>query len=135
MRGDKTYLTIFSVIAVMIMLIACINYTNLATARSVKRSKEVGLANRLGARSQIANQFFLESFLMTCASLIMSILLVLIFFIPSTNWHINLLRWALIQPYMMVIVGVSYFYGLYSGIYPALYLSGFKPVKVLKGQW
>ena len=64
-RGDKTYLTIFSIIAIMIMLIACINYMNLATARSVKRAKEVGLRKSFGSnRSGIAKQFFLESFLM-----------------------------------------------------------------------
>jgi putative ABC transport system permease protein len=63
-RGDKTYLTIFSVIAIMIMLIACINYTNLATARSVKRAREVGLRKSFGSnRSEIALQFFMESFL------------------------------------------------------------------------
>ena len=72
-RGDKTYLTIFSVIAILIMLIACINYMNLATARSVKRAKEVGLRKSFGSnRSEIAKQFFFESFLMTFGSLLMS---------------------------------------------------------------
>jgi putative ABC transport system permease protein len=62
-HGDKTYLTMFSFIAVMIMLIACINYTNLATARSSRRSKEVGLRKSLGSnRYQVALQFFAESF-------------------------------------------------------------------------
>ena len=65
-HGDKVYLAIFSVIAIMIMVIACINYTNLATARSVKRAKEVGLRKSFGSyRYEIAMQFFLESFLMT----------------------------------------------------------------------
>ena len=75
-RGDKTYLTIFSIIAVLIMFIACINYMNLATARSVKRGKEVGLRKTFGSnRSGIAKQFFLESFLMILASLLLAVLL------------------------------------------------------------
>src|SRR5258707_14220029 len=65
-RGDKKYLAIFSAIAILIILIACINYMNLATARSAKRAKEVGLRKSLGSsRREIARQFFLESVLMT----------------------------------------------------------------------
>lgn len=136
-RGNKTYLNIFSIIAVMIMLIACINYTNLATARSVKRSKEVGLRKSFGSnRWQIAFQFFLESFLMTLCALVLSIILVLIFLHPfnqlaNKSFTIS----SIFQPYMMAIVGaIVLFMTLGSGIYPALYLSGFKPVNVLKGQ-
>lgn len=92
-HGDKTYLTIFSVIAIMIMIIACINYTNLATARSVKRAKEVGLRKSFGSnRTEIATQFFLESFLMTFCALLLSVILVLIFLIRSTSWQIKTSR-------------------------------------------
>ncbi len=136
-RGDKTYLTIFSIIAVMIMLIACINYTNLATARSVKRAREVGLRKTFGSnRYEIATQFFLESFLMTFLALLMSVVLVFIFLSPFNQLaHKNFTMAALLNPYMIAIVaGVVLFMGLIAGIYPALYLSAFQPAKVLKGQ-
>ena len=82
-KGDKKYLAVFSAIAILIILIACINYMNLATARSTKRAKEVGLRKSLGSnRREIAKQFFLESLLMTLGSLIMATILVIIFLQP-----------------------------------------------------
>lgn len=137
-HGDKTYLTIFSVIAVMIMLIACINYTNLATARSVKRAREVGLRKSFGSkRYEIAAQFFLESFLMTFYALLLSVILVFIFLHPFNQLaHKSFTAASLFNPYMIAIVfGVVIFMAFISGIYPAIYLSAFQPVKVLKGQF
>ncbi|MEP7108778.1 MAG: FtsX-like permease family protein [Ferruginibacter sp.] len=136
-RGDKTYLTIFSVIAILIMLIACINYTNLATARSVKRAKEVGLRKTFGSkRSEIATQFFLESFLMTFGALLLSVILVLVFLQPFNQLaHKTFTMGSLLNPYMIAIVaGIVVFMGFIAGVYPALYLSAYQPVKVLKGQ-
>jgi putative ABC transport system permease protein len=136
-RGNKTYLNIFSIIALMIMLIACINYTNLATARSVKRSREVGLRKSFGSsRKQIALQFFLESFFMTLCALVLSIVLVLIFLHPFNQLADKSFTMASIfQPHMLAIAGgVVLFMTFASGTYPAVYLSRFKPVKVLKGQ-
>ena len=136
-HGNKVYLTIFSIIAIMIMVIACINYTNLATARSVKRAKEVGLRKSFGSyRYEIATQFFLESFLMTFCALILSVILVFFFFQPFNQVaHKSFNMGSLIDPYMIVIaVGIVLFMAFIAGIYPALYLSAFQPVKVLKGQ-
>lgn len=136
-RGDKTYLTIFGIIAVLIMLIACINYMNLATARSVKRAKEVGLRKSFGSlRSGIAKQFFLESFLMIMGSLLIAILLVIIFLQPFNQLaHKTFSLASLINPVMiMIIAAIILFMGFISGIYPAFYLSAFRPVQVLKGQ-
>ena len=136
-RGDKTYLTIFGVIAIMIMIIACINYTNLATARSVKRAKEVGLRKSFGSyRYEIALQFFLESFLMTLSALLMSVILVIVFLQPFNQLaHKSFSIKSIFDPYMMAIVGgIVLFMAFISGIYPAFYLSAFQPVKVLKGQ-
>src|SRR5450432_530479 len=136
-HGNKTYLTIFSVIAIMIMVIACINYTNLATARSTKRAKEVGLRKSFGSsRSEIARQFFLESFLMTVSALLMSVVLVLLFLHPFNQVaHKSFTIGSLLDPYMVIIVSsVVLFMTFISGIYPALYLSAFRPVNVLKGQ-
>jgi len=134
-HGDKVYLTIFSVIAVMIMVIACINYTNLATARSVKRAKEVGLRKSFGSyRYEIAIQFFLESFLMTFCALLMAVLLVFVFLHPFNQLaHKNFTMGSLLDPYMIAIMGgIVLFMAFVAGIYPAFYLSAFQPVKVLK---
>jgi putative ABC transport system permease protein len=136
-HGDRVYLTIFSIIAIMVMVIACINYTNLATARSVKRAKEVGLRKSFGGmRAEIATQFFLESFLMTICALGMSVLLVFVFLHPFNQIaHKSFTMGSLFDPYMMTIVGgIVLFMTFVAGFYPALYLSAFQPVKVLKGQ-
>lgn len=136
-RGDKKYLTIFSSIAFLIILIACINYMNLATARSAKRAKEVGLRKSLGSnRKEIAKQFFLESLLMTIGSLVIAILLVILFLKPFNQLADKSFTIASIfQPYMLLIVlGIVLFMAFLSGSYPAFYLSAFKPVDVLKGQ-
>jgi len=100
-HGDKVYLAIFGIIAIMVMVIACINYTNLATARSVKRAKEVGLRKSFGGtRFEIATQFFLESFLMTICALAMSCYWYCYFSTPLTRWRINPFPW---DPYLIHI--------------------------------
>lgn len=135
-KGDKTYLIIFSGVAMLIMLIACINYMNLATARSVKRAKEVGLRKSFGSdRIEIAKQFFLESFLMTTSSLLLAIVLVILFLKPFNQMaQKSFTIGSLFNPYMVLIVlGIIVFMGFISGIYPALYLSQFRPAEVLKG--
>ena len=136
-RGDKTYLTIFSVVALLILLIACINYMNLATARSARRAREVGLRKSLGsARTEIAKQFFYESFLMTVGSLVFALLLVVIFLQPFNELaHKSFTLMSLLNPYMIAIVLVIVLLmSIISGSYPAIYLSGFRPAEVLKGQ-
>jgi putative ABC transport system permease protein len=136
-RGDKTYLTIFSAVALLILLIACINYMNLATARSARRAREVGLRKSLGsARTEIAKQFFYESFLMTVGSLVIALILVVIFLQPFNDLaHKSFTLSSLLNPYMIVIVMVIVLLmAALSGSYPAIYLSGFRPAEVLKGQ-
>ncbi|MEX1239471.1 MAG: ABC transporter permease, partial [Cyclobacteriaceae bacterium] len=136
-RGDMKYLAIFSGVAVLILLIACINYMNLATARSARRAREVGLRKSMGSnRSQIAKQFFYESSLTTFASLMMAVLLVLIFLTPFNQLaHKSFTVASLLDPYMIgVVLFVVGFMAFISGSYPAIYLSGFRPSEVLKGQ-
>jgi putative ABC transport system permease protein len=136
-HGDRVYLAIFGIIAIMVMIIACINYTNLATARSLKRAKEVGLRKSFGgSRFELAIQFFLESFLMTLCALAMSVLLVLLFLHPFNQVaHKSFSMSSLADPYMLTIVGaIVLFMTVVAGFYPAIYLSAFQPVKVLKGQ-
>jgi putative ABC transport system permease protein len=136
-RGDKTYLTIFSSVALLILLIACINYMNLATARSARRAKEVGLRKSMGSeRREIAFQFFTESFLMTMGSLVVAVLLVILLMGPFNSLaHKSFTIASLANPMIiLIVVGIIAFMTLLSGSYPALYLSGFRPVDVLKGQ-
>lgn len=135
-KGDKTYLTIFSIIALLIILIACINYMNLATARSVKRAKEVGLRKSLGSnRGAIAKQFFLESYITVAGALMMALLLAVIFIAPfNVLASKTFTAGSLFNPVMIaVVLGIVLFMGFIAGIYPALYLSGFQAVQVLKG--
>lgn len=136
-RGDKTYLAIFSGVAVMILLIACINYMNLATARAARRAREVGLRKSLGSeRQEIAKQFFYESFIMTGASLVLALLLVIVFLTPFNDLaHKSFTIASLFNPAMMLmILGIVLFMAILSGSYPAIYLSAFRPAEVLKGQ-
>jgi putative ABC transport system permease protein len=134
--GDKTHLYIFGSIGMLILVMACINYMNLATARSMRRSKEVGLRKTLGVRrSSLVTQFIGESLLMTVIALMMALML-LIFFIPSfnslTEKRFDLL--ALLQSdAIFIFVGAVVSVGVLSGIYPAFYLSGFKPIETLRG--
>lgn len=134
--GNITYVYVFSLIAVFILITACINFMNLATARSTTRAKEVGIRKVIGAhRSKIIRQFYGESLLMSFISLGLAIVLVelllpLFVRISGTqfslsygrNWHI-----------LVAIVAIAVFTGILSGSYPALYLSSFQPVKVMKG--
>jgi putative ABC transport system permease protein len=136
-RGDKNYLAIFSAVAILILVIACINYMNLATARAGRRAKEVGLRKSLGSkRSEIAKQFFYESALMTLGSLVLSIILVIIFLQPFNQLaHKSFTLISLLNPLMMVIIAcIVLLMAFVSGSYPAFYLSAFRPIDVLKGQ-
>ena len=136
-RGDKTYLAIFSAVALLILLIACINYMNLATARSARRAREVGLRKSLGSkRREIAKQFFYESFMMTFGSLVIALLLVVIFLQPFNDLaHKSFGVASLLNPVMIAIVlTIVLFMSIISGSYPAIYLSSFRPAEVLKGQ-
>jgi ABC-type antimicrobial peptide transport system permease subunit len=132
--GRIEYVRIFSSIAIFILLIACINFMNLATAQSVKRAKEVGLRKVVGSsRGQLVGQFFAESLAFSFISMIISILL-LILLLPSFNQftgkHIEL---QLTQPAIWAsLIMLMLLTGLVAGSYPALYLSSLKPVRILK---
>jgi len=127
---------IFSIIALFILIIACINFMNLATARSAKRSTEVGIKKVVGAtRPQIAKQFFGESLLYTFISLALAILLVEILLPLFNNISGKELTLGQVsETTILLIIAVTLVTGLLSGIYPALFLSGFKPVEVLKNK-
>jgi putative ABC transport system permease protein len=135
--GDITYIYIFAVIATFMLIIACINYMNLATARSANRSKEVGLRKVMGSqRRQLITQFMTESIVIACISLVVAIILIYAL-LPGFNTLANKeLPFAyVLQPTVLFsLIGIVIFVGIVGGSYPAFYLSGFNPVSVLKGK-
>jgi len=135
--NSAVYLYILLAIAFSVLLIACINFMNLSTARYTERSKEVGMRKVLGAqRIQLIKQFLGESILLSFLALIMGIALAELF-LPefnalagkklALNYHENVLS-------LFGLLGFGLFVGIFSGFYPALFLSVHKPIDVLKGQ-
>jgi putative ABC transport system permease protein len=135
-HGDKTVVFIFLSIAVLILLIACINFMNLSTIRAVERSKEVGLRKVMGAlRNHLVWQFIGESILLTLISCALSIGLLLLL-MPLYN---QLLGYTLSVslsslPIYLFLAGVIVVVGFLAGSYPAFFLSAFSPIESLKGK-
>jgi ABC-type antimicrobial peptide transport system permease subunit len=134
--GRIEYVRLFSIIAICVLVIACINFVNLSTAKASERMKEIGIKKTLGAtRYTLTLQFLGESILLCFISLFVAVLLVASvypefrsltgrqFIIVSDPWLIT---------YVLIIILLT---GIIAGIYPALYLSGFTPVAVLNGKW
>lgn len=136
-NSDITYVYIFSIIAFFVLLIACINFINLATARSSGRAKEVGLRKVVGAqRSQLIRQFLGESILTAVISLLIAVVMVILI-LPKFNQFVGrILSFNLVSNlslvFLLFLFAISV--GILSGIYPALFLSAFKPVRTLKGK-
>ncbi|MEK6783703.1 MAG: ABC transporter permease [Bacteroidota bacterium] len=133
--GRIEFVWLFGTIGVFVLLLACINFMNLSTARSEKRAKEVGIRKAIGSvRGQLMSQFFSESLLVVLFSFLLSIVLVqlsLSFFNELADKQIAIL-WA--NPFFWLLcITFSLLTGLIAGLYPSLYLSAFNPVKVLKG--
>ena len=133
--GRIEYVKIFSIVALFILAIACINFMNLATARSVKRAKEVGVRKVVGAyRTSLMGQFLGESMLITLFSLVFSVLIVLLLlpvFNTLTEKHLSL---DFSSPtFLVLLVCLSLITGLVSGSYPALFMASLNPVTILKG--
>ena len=133
---DKRYTNIFFIIALIVLLIACVNFVNLSTARSAERAREVGVRKSIGAlRWQLSLQFVCESVMLSLIALIVAVGLVALF-LPLVN---NLSQRHLYFPlftnwklFLSLLSGTTVL-GMLSGLYPAAYLSSFLPVKVLKG--
>lgn len=133
--GRIEYVRLFGIVAVFLLLIACINFMNLATARSVKRAREVGIRKVMGAvRSLLAGQFIGEALLFTGLALLLALLLVfslLPAFNSLTGKQINLQTTQ--ASFWIILFGMTLLTGLIAGSYPALFLSSLEPVRVLKG--
>ena len=134
--GNIQYIYIFLAVAIFLVLIASINYMNLATARSMRRSLEIGIRKVMGAmRGALIRQFIVESFILSFAAVVISFVL-LSLIIPlinnavGTSLHfVNLFRVDI----LLIVVGIILITGLLSGSYPAFYLSAFNPLKAIKG--
>jgi putative ABC transport system permease protein len=135
-NGNIDYVFVYLAVALFILMIACINFMNLSTARSSLRSMEVGLRKVMGADKMILiRQFMGESFVMTLFSMILAVILVYLFLPTFSDFTEKSLSLNFFQnpEYLLGILGLMVFVGLISGSYPALFLSGFMPAKVLKG--
>jgi putative ABC transport system permease protein len=135
-NGDIKRVYIFSAIALFILLIACINYMNLSTARSALRAREIGIRKVVGAeRKSLIMQFLSESVLMTWMAMILAFLLTWIALpwlnkLSGQQLSMRLLfSWTILIPVLLI----PFIVGILSGIYPAVFMSSFQPIKVLKG--
>ncbi|MEM6526008.1 MAG: ABC transporter permease, partial [Bacteroidota bacterium] len=134
-EGRILYVKIFSGVAIFILIIACINFTNLSTARAIRRAKEVGVRKVIGStRTSLIGQFLSESFLMSFFAMLLSLALVWLL-LPAFNEltgkqiRLPLFEWK----YWLAVLALIVITGFTAGSYPALFLSSLKPVKVLKG--
>jgi putative ABC transport system permease protein len=135
-RGNITYVNALTIIAIFILLIACFNFINLATAKSLQRAREVGVRKSIGAnRKQLMFQFIGETVLFSFVSVIISILLAMLLLPWLNNFTGKNISFELfINPVVvLLLIALTIIVGVIAGFYPALVLSGFKPVKVLKG--
>ncbi|RLD19583.1 MAG: ABC transporter permease [Bacteroidetes bacterium] len=136
-NGDISYVYLYSIVALFILIIACINFINLATARSAKRAREVGLRKVMGAiRPMLIKQFIIESLVYAVLSLLIAILLVYLVLPWFNDFSQKQLSLNFIenQFLVLVILGITIITGFVAGSYPAFYLSAFKPVDTLKGE-
>lgn len=135
-NSDISYVYAFLAIAIFILLIGCINFMNLSTARSIKRSKEVGLRKVVGAHKlQLIIQFIGESLIFSFVALIAGLILVEIS-LPTFNYLLDKdLSISLFSSWnpVLLLIALAFIVGVIAGSYPAFYLSSFKPIKVLKG--
>jgi putative ABC transport system permease protein len=135
-NGDINRVYIFSIIALFILIIACINYMNLSTARSALRAREIGIRKVIGARrKEIIFQFLSESILISCTAIIFSFA-ILYLTLPWLNKISGqvltiklLMNWQIFIPVLIT----PFVVGIFAGLYPALFMSSFQPVKTLKG--
>jgi len=133
---DITYVYIFSAIAFLILLIACVNFVNMATARGLERSREVGVRKVIGAgKQQLVVQFLAEALMLSAISVFLSLMFVEL----ALPWFNNLTDWTVEADYLnnhlyqASIIAVVLLVGLFAGAYPAFFLSSFQPARVLKG--
>lgn len=136
-KDDRAYSRIFLIIAGFLLLIAAVNYMNLATSRAVFRAKEIGIRKVVGAvKKQLVAQFLMESLMITLVALLISIGLTDIsmpFFNNFTGKNFDF-SWSTLGDYLPLLLGITLTVGFISGIYPSFFMTRFRPVEVLKGE-
>jgi putative ABC transport system permease protein len=133
--GAIQYIWLFGITGAIVLLLACINFMNLSTARSEKRAKEVGIRKTIGSlRSQLIGQFYSESLVVALFAFVLSMVLVVLLLPFFNEVAGSKMQFPWRAPFFWLAgIGFSIITGLIAGSYPALYLSSFRPVKVLKG--
>ncbi|MFA9452419.1 MAG: ABC transporter permease [Candidatus Aminicenantaceae bacterium] len=132
--GNKRFVYLFSVIALFILFIACVNFINLSTARSERRAREVGLRKVVGAaRIQVIKQFFGESIILALLSLLLAVMAAWLLMPVFNGLTGKSLSFDIFDPMVLLgLLGITCLAGLLAGLYPALYLSSFEPINVLR---
>jgi len=133
--GRIAYVKLFSIVAILILVIACINFMNLATAKVSRRLKEIGIKKVVGAnRSMLILQYLGESVLMSFLSLMFAIILIIVLLPPFNEITGKQITLHFDRNVVLSMLGITVFTGFVSGSYPALYISGFAPINILKGK-
>ncbi|MDR6803863.1 putative ABC transport system permease protein [Dyadobacter sp. BE34] len=135
-KFDIRYTYVFSIIAAIVLVIACVNFMNLSTARSAARAKEVGIRKSIGARrAELARQFIGESVLLALLALVLALGMVWLLMPAVANFSQRPLNFSFLETpgLLPLLLAGTVLIGVISGIYPAFFLSAFEPVKVLKG--
>jgi len=137
-NSDITIVYVFTIIALFLLIIACINYMNLATAQSARRSREVGLRKVCGSlRETLIRQFMIESILLALIGALLALVfveLLIPFFnnVTGLSLEFNIIHNPL---YLLYMISLAFFVGIIAGVYPAFVLSSFKPIDTLKGKY
>ncbi len=136
-KGDRTYSNIFVIISIFLLLIASVNYMNLATSKAVFRAKEIGIRKVVGAvKKQLVAQFLIESLVITVLAMLIAIGLMDItmpFFNDLTGKNFNF-NWQTLGEYLPLLIGLTVVVALLSGVYPAFFMTRMKTVNILKGE-
>ncbi|MEM8901922.1 MAG: permease prefix domain 2-containing transporter, partial [Bacteroidota bacterium] len=136
-RRSKTYLTLFAWLALIVLLVAGINYVNLATARSMRRSKEIGIRKVIGAqKGQIMFQFLIESILTAFVGLLLAVAMTYVVLRPFNEVTRKAFEWSMIFEWdiLLFVLGGTILIGLLAGIFPAFVLANLKILRILKGK-
>ncbi|HEY5745863.1 MAG TPA: ABC transporter permease [Chryseolinea sp.] len=135
-NGNITYVYLFSAIALFILIVACINFMNLSTARSANRAREVGIRKVMGSlRAHLVRQFLTESFVLTFISFVLALAIVWLSLPVFNSLALKTLSVPFDQPsFYLALVAAIVIVGFLAGLYPSFFLSSFKPVNVLKGK-
>ena len=135
-KGNKSYVYIFSCVAILILFIGCLNYINFSILQSIERGKEVGIHKVIGARfSQLVFRYLVESFLLTALSIVLAILIAMIL-MPVFNGVVErhfTISYLFSGKSVLVIAAILVVVGIIAGSYPSFYTSSIKPVLALKG--